>query len=265
MFQAWEQKGECYTADGKARIGRRWYRCDTCGINAHPANGRGGLMVGSLLCVVCAQKCHRGHQVAQVPNPLLGIVFTCACGPTCKARPQAPPPQPQGRGSSDDRKFWNDNLDKFATLAKVHCWNGMDARKAQLLSVLQGSRVDSKSRLGAFAATLGYDKGTVGHGVNIAIGLLYLMYGDQYQEEIGTVFNSLATKAFYSRPVTDKVANQAVAHMEYEYWSGVQNQNPASEGAKMALKYSVEERMKLQEALAKEEMADAVLTALLST
>lgn len=107
----WEVLGHCYTPDNKPRIGQRWYLCRTCGIDAHPPTGRrGGPHTGHLICIVCAKRCHAGHQVEHKRGPLLGYVFTCSCGAlgTCPCLTKAslpiypPGTQPQPNNNNNN-------------------------------------------------------------------------------------------------------------------------------------------------------------------
>lgn len=79
---------------------------------------------------------------------------------------------------------------------------------------------DPNSRLGAYAATTGYPPGTVGNAVHNAIGTIYIVFGDWFEEEIGTVFNSPEAMALYNEPV-DGPASLQIAQLEWDYWRSV--------------------------------------------
>lgn len=92
----WEALKRCYTENGKAKMGRRWFECITCNILQLKSNPTklGGPFSGKVICVVCAENCHRGHQLHKCQNPVLGIVSTCGCGSAgvpCLAKGQPPP------------------------------------------------------------------------------------------------------------------------------------------------------------------------------
>jgi len=92
--------------------------------------------------------------------------------------------------------------------------------------------VDPESRLGAFVATLGYERGTVGYAVNRAIGFIYLELGTYGEERIGTVFNSPEAKFHYPNPV-DGNSSYMIAQMEHEYWKRVRSEDTFSGGGQL--------------------------------
>jgi hypothetical protein len=102
-----------------------------------------------------------------------------------------------------------------------------------------------ESRLGAFAATVGYPEGTVGYAVNRAIGLLYVAFGTYGEERIGTVFNSPAARVHYPNPVSGP-SSRAVAQMEFDYWSRVKREDPWSPGSNIATAFDPQTRDWLQ-------------------
>jgi len=115
-----------------------------------------------------------------------------------------------------------------------------------LIKVESGALMpDPTSRLGAFAATLDYNEGTVGYGVHIAIALIYLILGDNFDEEIGTFYNSAKAKAQFPHPA-DSPHNLQFATLEYEYWSGIKSRNSNAVGATLALAFSPESRAVIQ-------------------
>ena len=93
------------------------------------------------------------------------------------------------------------------------------AIRAQTLARIDRGELvpDPSSRLGAYAATVGYPEGTVGHGAHRAIGALYVTAGTFGEEEIGDFFNSPQAQALLSEPVTSP-ANRRLAELELGYW-----------------------------------------------
>ena len=75
---------------------------------------------------------------------------------------------------------------------------------------------DPESRLGAYDATKGYAKGTVGNAVPNAIGTLYTAVGTYGEQKIGRVFNLPEARAMYDQPV-DSEASLRLAQLEHEY------------------------------------------------
>ena len=91
-------------------------------------------------------------------------------------------------------------------------------RITDLRAIDDGSLVpDKNSRLGAYYATKGYERGTVGHSVHNAIGTIYAMLGTAGEEQIGKVFNSPEAKALYDHKVTSS-SSRKIASMEVDYW-----------------------------------------------
>ncbi len=123
---------------------------------------------------------------------------------------------------------------------------GMARRVAVLKAIDNGAfNPDPTTRLGAYAGTRGYRRGTVGNAVHNAIGVLYIKFGPWGQERIGTVFNSARAKALFDRPVQSS-ASLIVATIEYEYWSDVLSDDPWSAGAQIATRFDPQTRDWLQ-------------------
>lgn len=102
------------------------------------------------------------------------------------------------------------------------------------------SRVDSgtdtpdpSSRLGAYAATRGYPKGSVGEAVHNAIGTIYVALGTYGEEKIGRVFNDPRTIALYNDPV-DSASGLRVAEIEELYWNNVAQEEGITSGGGFA-------------------------------
>jgi hypothetical protein len=125
--------------------------------------------------------------------------------------------------------------------------NFLPIRVQDLNNVDRGQMfVDPSSRLGAYEATRGYARGTVGHAVHNAIGDIYLLLGTIGQEQIGLIFNSPMAKALFPQPVTSS-ANLAMATLEYEYWMAVRTNNPSSIGGNAGAAFDPTVRAWLQQ------------------
>lgn len=152
-----------------------------------------------------------------------------------------------GRVGDDESGFLG-YLSDQAVLARVVAAAGIGAavRLNELRRVAAGTlRPVATTRLGAFAATVGYRRGTVGYAVNRAIGLLYTGLGTYGEERIGTVFNSPAARAYYTHPVRS-ASSRAVAQMEFDYWAAVRAEDPWSAGGRIATAFDPDSRDWLQ-------------------
>jgi hypothetical protein len=76
---------------------------------------------------------------------------------------------------------------------------------------------DRSSRLGAFRATGGNERGTTGRAAHNAIGGIYLAFGTFGEDRIGDVFNSNSARQLYNQPVTNGSSRQ-LAEVEHSYW-----------------------------------------------
>jgi RHS repeat-associated protein len=169
--------------------------------------------------------------------------------PAPTAVPPAPPagePLPDlGRVNGrygDNRTGWLGRIQDIPDL--------VDTTDLNLLRTL--NRVDRgllvphpESRLGAYAATRGYAKGTVGHAVHAGIATVYLVFGNYGQEKIGRVFNSPEAKALYNLPV-DSWAGRRMAQLEYQYWHNVHVEDPWSPGGELGASFDTNARDFLQ-------------------
>jgi hypothetical protein len=119
-------------------------------------------------------------------------------------------------------------------------------RGATLAAINSGAYTpDPESRLGAYAATRGYPKGSTGYAVHNAIGTIYGALGTYGEEKIGRVFNSAQAKALYSQPVTSS-ASLKIATIEYGYWANVKAEDPLSAGGQLGTAFSPSARDALQ-------------------
>jgi hypothetical protein len=96
---------------------------------------------------------------------------------------------------------------------------------------------DPESRLGAYAATKGYQPGSVGNAVHNAIGTIYVALGTFGEERIGRVFNSAEARALYSLPVQSPAGLQ-MASIEQRYWQNVATEDPYSPGGQLGAAFS---------------------------
>lgn len=120
---------------------------------------------------------------------------------------------------------------------------------ARLLAVERGEyRPDWESRLGAFAATRGYEPGTVGRAVHAAIGHIYLTVGTYGEEKIGRVFNSSYARPLFSQPVASCASFQ-IAALEFLYWRAVRDEDPLSAGGQLGSFFTPRTRDLLQRRL----------------
>lgn len=112
------------------------------------------------------------------------------------------------------------------------------ARAANLQAIDKGELVpDPGSRLGAYAATAGYEPGTVGSAAHRAIGGIYMGFGTFGEERIGTVFNSPEAGALFGQSVNGPASGQ-LAQLEYNYWDAARTADPWSPGGQMGSAFS---------------------------
>jgi hypothetical protein len=146
--------------------------------------------------------------------------------------------------AGDHRTGFFGFVEDQATLARVMASGGAGAtmRMRTLREVAAGQITPNpESRLGAFAATVGYPEGTVGYSVNRAIGLLYVAFGTYGEERIGTVFNSATARAHYPNRV-DGPSTPIIADMEYQYWARVRREDPWAPGPTIATAFDAKTR-----------------------
>jgi len=91
------------------------------------------------------------------------------------------------------------------------------------LQAIRGSYAPLQDiRIGAFAGTLKFAPGTVGSGTNSAIQIIHSIFGALGQEAIGGYFNHPRIQQYMAKPVSNRLANTAVAAGEYKFWCNVQ-------------------------------------------
>lgn len=88
---------------------------------------------------------------------------------------------------------------------------------------------DASSRLGAYAATSGNERGTTGRAANNAIGGIYLALGTFGEDRIGDVFNSQPARQLFNQPLSNG-SSRRLAEMEYAYWRNQRDQNGTAGG-----------------------------------
>lgn len=124
----------------------------------------------------------------------------------------------------------------------------LDVNPLNLLRIDRGELTpDPESRLGAYAATVGYPQGTVGNAVHRAIGGIYIAFGTYGEEKIGRVFNSPEARVLYNQPV-ESVAGLQMAEAEAQYWRNVMAEDGWSAGGRMGSLFPPELRERIQKA-----------------
>lgn len=123
-------------------------------------------------------------------------------------------------------------------------------RGAELLMTRLGwSDPADSTRLGAFQATLGHDRHTVGRGANNSIAGIYLMLGKFGEDKIGDVFFSDKAQRTLAHPVESQ-NNGVLAQVEWDYWHD-QWKGQRSAGGFMGTQVTPATRRRLQRWLSK--------------
>jgi len=100
-------------------------------------------------------------------------------------------------------------------------------RGAELVAVRTGMiNPRNDTRLGAYEATGGHARGTVGRGANNSIGAIYMLFGTFGQDRIGDVFHSRQAQDTLRHSVRTE-ANGRLARTEYNYWRQQEAQGTA--------------------------------------
>jgi hypothetical protein len=100
------------------------------------------------------------------------------------------------------------------------------------------------TRLGAYEATQGHARGTVGRGANNSIGAIYMLFGTFGQDRIGDVFHSRQAQDTLRHSVRTE-ANGRLARTEYNYWRN-QQQTQGTAGGVMGSAFSPRVREGIQ-------------------
>lgn len=105
------------------------------------------------------------------------------------------------------------------------------ARRAVTLAAVRNNNItpDRSSRLGAYAATSGNERGTTGRAANNAIGGIYLALGTFGEDRIGDVFNSQPARQLFSQPLSNG-SSRRLAETEYAYWRQQRDQHGTAGG-----------------------------------
>jgi uncharacterized protein YukE len=140
---------------------------------------------------------------------------------TNRANVDAVRPEVQ-RQTADDNGFGLDDV-----------VGGVAGRGLTLDRIERGTLTPSRtSRLGAYAATVGYPEGSVGHAVHRAIGTIYLTMGTVGEEQIGVVFNSAEARDLFDKPLNEQTSRR-IAEIEFAYWRRVRDENALSTGGQL--------------------------------
>ncbi len=104
-------------------------------------------------------------------------------------------------------------------------------RRAVNLALVESGAVtpDRSSRLGAFQATSGNERGTTGRAAHNAIGGIYLALGTFGQDQIGNVFNSSQARELFDQPLSNG-SRRRLAEVEHGYWDRQRRESGTSGG-----------------------------------
>lgn len=104
-------------------------------------------------------------------------------------------------------------------------------RRAANLAMVESGAVtpDRSSRLGAFRATAGNERGTTGRAAHNAIGGIYLALGTFGQDQIGNVFNSSQARELFDQPLSNG-SSRRLATVEHGYWDRQRRESGTSGG-----------------------------------
>lgn len=121
-------------------------------------------------------------------------------------------------------------------------------RAAELIGVQTGLiNPPDDSRLGAYEATRGHERGTVGRGANNSIGAIYMLLGTYGQDRIGNVFHSDRAQQTLPHSVRSS-ANGELARTEFGYWENQRN-TQGTEGGVMGSMFSPTVREGIQQVM----------------
>ena len=118
-------------------------------------------------------------------------------------------------------------------------------RGAELVAVQTGLvNPADDSRLGAYEATGGHERGTVGRGANNSIAGIYMLFGTFGQDRIGDVFHSRQAQETLPQSVNSE-ANGRLARTEFGYWENQWN-SQGTEGGFLGSRFSPAVRESIQ-------------------
>lgn len=161
-------------------------------------------------------------------------------------RDQAQLGQRSGGDPVSPQRRWAERLD-LVSLAVAPAFT-LGRRAAELVGVRTGLiNPPDDSRLGAYEATAGHERGTVGRGANNSIGAIYMLMGTYGQDRIGNVFHSEQAQQTLPHSVRSS-ANGELARTEFGYWQN-QRDTQGTEGGYMGSAFSPAIREGIQQVM----------------
>ena len=139
-------------------------------------------------------------------------------------------------------------LDAASILNPVTAPLTIGRRAATLIGVETGLiNPDRSSRLGAFEATAGNERGTTGRAAHNSIGGIYMLLGNFGEDQIGNVFNSREARQEFGQSLSNG-SSRRLAEMEHGYWDR-QRQESGSAGGYMGSAFSPQARDMIQQVM----------------
>lgn len=158
--------------------------------------------------------------------------------------------QAGSRGSSSNSTLRNvvNVLDAASILNPVTAPLTIGRRAATLVGVETGLiNPDRSSRLGAFEATAGNERGTTGRAAHNSIGGIYMLLGNFGEDQIGNVFNSREARQEFGQSLSNG-SSRRLAEMEHGYWDR-QRRESGSAGGYMGSAFSPQARDMIQQVM----------------
>lgn len=139
-------------------------------------------------------------------------------------------------------------LDAASILNPVTAPLTIGRRAATLVGVETGMiNPERSSRLGAFEATAGNERGTTGRAAHNSIGGIYMLLGNFGEDQIGNVFNSREARQEFGQSLSNG-SSRRLAEMEHGYWDR-QRQESGSAGGYMGSAFSPQARDMIQQVM----------------
>lgn len=139
-------------------------------------------------------------------------------------------------------------LDAASILNPVTAPLTVGRRAATLIGVETGLvNPDRSSRLGAFEATAGNQRGTTGRAAHNSIGGIYMLLGNFGEDQIGNVFNSREARQEFDQSLSNG-SSRRLAEMEHGYWDR-QRREAGSAGGYMGSAFSPQVRDMIQQVM----------------
>lgn len=139
-------------------------------------------------------------------------------------------------------------LDAASILNPVTAPLTIGRRAATLIGVETGMiNPDRSSRLGAFEATAGNERGTTGRAAHNSIGGIYMLLGNFGEDQIGNVFNSREARQEFGQSLSNG-SSRRLAEMEHGYWDR-QRRESGSAGGYMGSAFSPQARDMIQQVM----------------